>query len=177
MQIARSVCKACYARRGNFVWPASTAIRNGNYRMTIGALRYPNIRKAWVATLVKLITTECDQWFRWHDSGDVLSEQHLHMIFDVCEQTPKVKHWLPTREYAIVQAVLLERRKPANCVIRLSAHMVGDVLGSKMPTSSVGAGSGFLCQATYSKEVTGGNCGSCRACWDAKVANVDYKRH
>ena len=50
----------------------------------------------------------------------------LHAIARVCELTPKIKHWLPTREAAIVKAFLRERDIPTNLVIRMSSTMIDD---------------------------------------------------
>lgn len=176
MQVQGSVCKSCYARKGHYVYPAAAKLRQDNLRETKLALRSPLVRERWVATLTGLIYSTGTAWFRWHDSGDILAELHLHMIFDVCLRTPEVRHWIPTREYGFVQSVLFGRQLPRNCTIRLSAHMIGDVLPSKkLPTSSVGA-FGYACPATYDASYEG-NCRDCRACWDRRVKNVDYRKH
>lgn len=176
MGIIKSVCKSCYARRGNYLFPGAATLRRENLDATKKAIRSPAHAKKWVTTLTGFIHASGSAWFRWHDSGDIISERHLHMVFDVCEQTPDVKHWVPTREYAFVQSVLLSRPMPKNCTVRLSAHMVGETLNSEMPTSSVGAEVGNKCPATY-KAVHEGKCLDCRGCWDKRVKNVDYKRH
>lgn len=171
-----SVCKSCYARKGFYMYPAAKLLRRTNLYETKKALQSKAHRKYWVNRIVELITKDADGWIRWHDSGDLISADHLLMIFDVCDKTPQIRHWLPTREYAFVEQALKERAQPKNCLIRLSAHMVGKTLSSKLPTSSVGAKAGNLCPATYNPKHEGA-CGDCRACWDPTVDNVDYKRH
>jgi len=177
MIIPGSVCKSCYARKGFGVFPAPAAVRLENYKITLASLHGKASQNRWVDLMVALIKGTKNAWFRWHDSGDLLSAHHLRMIYAVCAQTPDVAHWLPTREYAFVKLVVQSKDTPSNLTIRLSAHMVGDVL--HLPhgiTSSVGSESGYKCPATYSKE-TDGKCGTCRACWDKGVQNVDYKKH
>lgn len=177
LDVVGSVCKSCYARKGFYTYPASKLLRRANLYETKKALKTPAYRKYWIDEMVKMITADAEGWFRWHDSGDLISPEHLLMIFEVCDKTPKVQHWLPTREYAFVGTALLDRKKPTNCTIRLSAHMVGKLLPSEtLPTSSVGTGEGRKCPATHDPKHDGA-CMDCRACWDPRVKNVDYKKH
>jgi len=177
VSIPGSVCKSCYARKGPSVFPNSLSVRTENWNITTAALRHKGKRKRWVETLVHLIEGSGTGWFRWHDSGDLLSANHLRMICEVAEKTPTIKHWLPTREYRFVEMVTKVQKLPSNLTVRLSAHMVGQTLTHTLPTSSVGAEAGHKCMATYDKEATDGKCGTCRACWDRGVDNIDYKRH
>jgi hypothetical protein len=39
----------------------------------------------WVTAMVALIKDQ--DWFRWHDSGDIQSLEHLKNIFEVCKLT------------------------------------------------------------------------------------------
>ena len=50
----------------------------------------------------------------------------LLAIARVCELTPTIRHWLPTREAAVVKAFLRLRDLPANLTVRISATMVDD---------------------------------------------------
>jgi hypothetical protein len=176
LDVEGSVCKSCYARKGFYTYPSSKLLRRTNLHETKKALGSAAHRRYWVDEMVTMITADADGWFRWHDSGDLISAEHLLMIFDVCDKTPKVKHWIPTREYAFVQTALLERKMPKNCNVRLSAHMVGKTLDAAMPTSSVGAKTGSKCPATYEAKHEGA-CKDCRACWDRNITNIDYKKH
>jgi len=178
MQVPGSVCHGCYAMKGNYVFPNVKEPRRANLEELNKAMRSAKGRTQWVADMVKAINATGMMYFRWHDSGDIQNEAHLHMILDVCEQTPSIKHWMPTREYKIVQGVAFERTIPANCTIRLSAHMIGRTLEPVGPfvTSSVDAGAGNQCPATHNP-VHKGKCLDCRACWDRSVGNVDYSKH
>jgi hypothetical protein len=128
--------------------------------------------------MAELITRTGGEYFRWHDSGDLQSLGHLERIVAVCDRTPTVRHWLPTREYRIVTAYLREHGSfPANLNVRLSAHMVNrDAPYIDGTTGSIvvdGPARGHECPAP----TTGNQCGDCRACWDKGVETVAYHRH
>jgi hypothetical protein len=103
----------------------------------------------------------------------------LERIAEVCQRTPRVKHWLPTRERSIVREYVRRRGAlPDNLVVRLSATMVdGDPPNGWRWTSTVSSiGSnvhGRLCPASMQEN----QCGHCRACWDKRVVNVTYHAH
>ena len=170
-KIPGTTCHNCYALKGRYVFPN---VQNALYRR-LDSLKDPR----WVEAMVTQIKSSKDKYFRWHDSGDLQSVEHLELIAEVCWQTPKVKHWLPTREYVIVQEFMRSFQVPPNLVIRLSAHKIDSAppSGYGLPTSTVHTkGSpihGKECRA-YTRE---NSCGSCRACWDPKVANVSYHKH
>jgi hypothetical protein len=146
-------------------------VKPAQYKRLDAAVNHPE----WVAAMVKLITTTKDSHFRWHDSGDVQSVYHLQRIVEVCEQTPAVKHWLPTREYRYVNDYQKAHGPfPANLVVRLSAHMVdGPAPAHGLPTSTVVTDGSFTCPASQQRN----ECRDCRACWDPNVGNVAYKAH
>ena len=179
-QIPGSVCHKCYADgRGNYRWNRVKALRADNLEETLKALKGgKKAQQAWVLQLVGLIMQSGKTHFRWHDSGDLQSELHLELILEVCRLTPDVKHWLPTREYAMVQNIAFEHAIPANLVIRLSAHMIGRTIDPSggFPSSSVDAGVGWQCPAGHNPKHKG-QCLSCRACWNADVGNIDYRKH
>jgi hypothetical protein len=119
--------------------------------------------------------------FRWHDSGDIQNLEHLERIVEVCRLTPDVRHWLPTREYAIVTAYKEKHGSfPDNLNVRLSAYMVDGPLpegaAARLGVTMSGVTSDpqkVSCPA-YTQ---GGVCGSCRACWDKNQAVVFYPKH
>jgi len=107
------------------------------------------------------------------------NSNHLKKIIEVCEKTPNVRHWLPTREAGVVQSYLNNGGKvPANLTIRLSAHMIDGAaplalarrLGVQVSTVVT---SGETCPS--SKQ--GNKCLTCRACWDKKQEVVAYGKH
>ena len=112
------------------------------------------------------------EFFRWHDSGALQSLDHLKKIFQVCELTPKVKHWLPTREASIIGCITPDQ-VPKNLIIRLSAHKVDGKAATFWPWTSTVVTSEKTCPAAEQ----GNKCMSCRACWDRNVQNVAYGKH
>ena len=137
-------------------------------------------------------TAKGEKYFRWHDSGDLQSVEHLTQIVRVVERTPDVLHWLPTREYAIVRQWLkLHGHFPVNLNVRLSAHMVdGPVPSIEGCTAStvtkkvvdnsnslrilgVQSDNGYRCPAP----TQGNECRDCRACWSRDVECVSYVKH
>src|SRR4029077_6001454 len=92
---------------------------------------------------------------------------------------PRVKFWLPTREYQTVEAYRrMGGRIPANLCIRYSAHLVDGFPPVRygLPTSGVHSGktaippAAHICPAPKQDM----KCGDCRACWDPSVKIVSY---
>lgn len=164
-----SVCHDCYALKGFYAAYART-VKPAQYKRLDAALNHPE----WADAMVKLITGS-GEYFRWHDSGDIQSVAHLRRIVEVCERTPEVKHWMPTREYRYVtDYVATYGPLPDNLVVRLSAHKVdGPAPAHGLPTSTVVTDDTATCPASAQK----GRCLDCRACWNPNVANVAYKAH
>ena len=178
-----STCHDCFARRDLYLWKATREA----HATRMDAIDHPD----WEDAMIELISHHCreERWFRWHDSGDVMSTTHLLRILRVVKGTPAVQHWLPTREYGFVEWALgIGAMIPSNLVIRLSAYMVDEQPGvpdgiSHLPTSTVHTGDypvpigrrrdSVVCRAMYRDN----KCGGCRACWSPKVKNVSYPRH
>lgn len=173
-----STCGSCYAfERGNYRWKTTT---DAQYRRlsTIGL-------PLWADAMAELINRLAPKHphFRWHDSGDLQSVDHLRRICEVCERTPDVQHWIPTREYRMVaDYVRAGGIVPPNLSIRMSAHMLGGRLpafpGLPVTVSSVSRTAddyqgAHRCPAPDQ----GGSCGDCRACWSRDVPHVDYHIH
>jgi len=169
VNVENSICKDCYAMKGNYIRFAKV-IKPKQYE------RYGKLfDKQWVEGMVHLINKQCNNgFFRWHDSGDVQSLQHIKRIAKVCEKTPDIMHWLPTREYSIIKEYLKNNKLPSNLTIRLSAHMIEGKAPSicNLPTSTVSS-KDYNCPA-YKQE---GKCLDCRKCWDPKIKNIAYKLH
>ena len=174
-KVSNSVCNGCYALKGNYIRFAKTIFPK-MYR-ALDSIKNPQ----WIDAMSQLINNQSSsnndsKYFRWHDSGDIQSIDHLRKIALICENTPTVKHWLPTREYKIVKDYLKKYGSfPKNLIVRLSAHMVNDKAPNinGLNTSTVGYDNGFNCIASKQNN----QCLDCRACWDNKVKNVNYKLH
>lgn len=172
-KIKGSVCEGCYALKGMY--------RFGNVQKALEK-RYQSLDDVrWVNSMALLISNQSKDYFRWHDSGDVQSIDHLHKIVQVCKLTPDTKHWLPTREYQLVKDYIKKHGAlPSNLVIRLSAHKVDFAPPSKLAnrlgvqTSSVVSNKDdYTCKAPHQENA----CKDCRLCWNPKVANVAYLKH
>lgn len=166
--VAGSVCEGCYALKGRYVFEN---VQNA-LRRRMAAIDKPD----WCAAMATAINGQ--PWFRWHDSGDLQSVEHLRKIAEVCSATPNTRHWLPTREKGILRQYAREHGAlPDNLTVRLSAAMVdGAPPKGDWPTSTVhklGEAHGHECPAPSQ----GNTCGDCRACWDSSVQNVSYGAH
>jgi hypothetical protein len=111
-------------------------------------------------------------FFRWHDSGDLQSLDHLKKIFEVCKLTPGIQHWLPTREASIISCIQADE-VPKNLIIRLSAHKVDGKAATFWPWTSTVVTSEKTCPAAEQDN----KCKDCRACWDRNIPNVAYGKH
>lgn len=170
-KIAGTTCYNCYALKGRYSFPN---VQNALTKR-LNSLTNP----LWVEAMVTMIRSSKTKYFRWHDSGDIQSIEHLRMIVQVSQQLPKVKFWLPTREYTYVRQYMESNIVPKNLTIRLSAHVVNKEPPSRfgLPTSTVHTSKlqiiGEECMA-YTRD---NKCGTCRSCWNPKVANVSYPKH
>lgn len=175
-KVAGSICSGCYANKGNYVKYAAS-IQPAQYR------RLDSLQRVdWVALMVAAIGT--DQYFRWHDSGDLQNVEHLEKIAAVARATPHCRHWLPTREYGMVAAFIANGGEiPDNLVVRLSAMFVDQPV--KVPASLQGA-AGIAVSHVHSKSEPHGNachapaqngeCRDCRACWQ-RHGSISYHQH
>lgn len=168
-----SICSKCYALKGRYVF--------GNVKKALQRRLASLIHSEWVEAMAFQINQASINVFRWHDSGDIQNLEHLEKIAEVCRLTPDVRHWLPTREYAIVTAYKEKHGSfPDNLNIRLSAYMVDGPLptgaASRLGVTVSGVTSDPT-KVTCPAYKQGGVCGSCRACWDKNQAVVNYPRH
>ena len=163
-KIPGSVCSGCYALKGCYVFPV---VQAAQYRR-LEAIRSP----LWVGAMALLINSKKSKEFRWHDSGDIQSKEHLKRIFQVCELTPEVRHWLPTREAGILSTIDAQS-VPDNLIIRLSATKVDGPAPKSWPWTSTVVTAEASCPASKQDN----QCKDCRACWDKEIQNVSYGKH
>jgi hypothetical protein len=170
--VSGSVCSKCYAFRGFYPTPNVKAALERRFN----SLSDPD----WVeAMTVSISGSEGSGYFRWHDSGDIQSLEHLEMIVQVAKNLPSIKFWLPTREYGFVSTYLKKHKCfPDNLNVRLSAYMIDGqppvALANRLGLTTSGVSTtGFTCPSSNQ----GNKCLSCRACWDKNVNNVNYKKH
>lgn len=186
-QVPGSVCYGCYALKGNYQFPMVQACLEK---------RLASITDArWVEAMVILIKARKPskrddvRYFRWHDSGDLQSAEHLEKIAEIARQCPDVTFWLPTREYQIVEIWMRTwiGTLPRNLIIRLSAHKIDGPLPvalarrygltvSGVHTDGKHLVSGPLPQHCPAQS-QGNKCLDCRACWSKDVFAVSYHKH
>ncbi len=163
------VCQGCYARSGHYRFSAVKQIRAHN--------KLDWQQTDWVARMISAL--DADRFFRWMDSGDIYSEVLAEKIFEICSQTPWVKHWIPTRSHKVpkIKCILDKINRLDNAVVRYSSDSIngeystyhGSVVISDPLTLPEGA---ELCSAHHS-----GKCNSCRNCWDKNIRVIAYVAH
>ena len=178
-KVKGSVCHGCYAMKGFYNFPA---VKNA-LEKRLASIDNPK----WVEAMAFLINYYFQRkgvsFFRWHDSGDIQSFDHLLNILKVVALTPKVKHWIPTREYGIIaQLIKSDIVVPKNINIRLSASMIDGnypklnaeyITYSGVHTTDKAGKGVFSCPALKQDN----ECKDCRACWNRKVSKVSYHKH
>ena len=165
VHVPGSVCHGCYALKGRY--------RFNNVQQALERRAASIMHPDWVKAMVTLVAGH--EYFRWHDSGDIQSVEHLKRIFEVCRLTPFTRHWLPTREVKYT-SLMDPDIVPSNLKIIISDHMIDQERGvlSWPYTSGVSTDhAAVTCPA--SKQ--GNKCRDCRACWDRNVKRVVYGKH
>ena len=95
-----STCNGCYAMKGNYLY---TNVQEGLYKR-FNAFDHPRFTEAMFYMINHY--SKKSGYFRWFDSGDLANIHMLEKIVLVCQNTPTIKHWLPTREVKIVKDYL-----------------------------------------------------------------------
>jgi hypothetical protein len=172
-KIPGTPCADCYALKGAYIQYAAN-VKPAQYKR-LAAITHPE----WVDAMITQIDGKFkgSDYFRWHDSGDIQSLEHLADIVAIARRLPHVNFWLPTREYALVRAYIRKAGPfPKNLTVRMSAPKLDTIpvkvpgtLGSTVHTETAPAGT-FACRAVK------GQCGDCRACWSA-AETVSYELH
>ena len=174
-----TACFGCYACKGRYVFPK---VQKALYKR-LKSIQSP----LWIFAMSFLLKNE--EFFRWFDSGDLQSEEMLGKIVEVCKKTPNCKHWLPTREYAIVKRFLSQGNTiPENLNIRISADMIGKLPTCKIMDSTTFSTisltsdeeitkKAFNCPVSMVKDLKTCDQAKCRKCWDKSEKHINYKKH
>ncbi|NIP54255.1 MAG: hypothetical protein GWN13_20695 [Phycisphaerae bacterium] len=174
-----SVCRFCYAGKGNYLFPAVKRCQEQRYEAVSLALSNDIEFNRFAYSFAYVLKRLGLRYFRWHDSGDIVSVRHLLLLVKIAELCPRIRFWLPTKEYAHVRKYLkVYGAFPSNFVVRVSAPMVdlaapviqGTVTNTVHRSQ---APIGKVCNAYKRK----GSCGRCRSCWNLDVSNVSYPLH
>ena len=183
MKIKNSVCDGCYAQRGFYLLGKKTHTKNHHNKME----KFQD-SKLWIMSFTDYLTNHYkttskidSNYFRWFDSGDLQSYKMLLSIVEICNNTPHIKHWLPTKEYSLIRKYKKEYGKfPKNLCVRVSAPMVDSIMRGFNNTSSVSKNSQSI-DTRYAKTCNAveqeNKCIDCRLCWDKSIKNITYKYH
>ena len=165
VNVKGSTCSGCYALKGRY--------RFGNVQTALKRRLAKLHDPRWIESMGVLIDNT--PLFRWHDSGDIQSAQHLKNIFEVCNRTAGTSHWLPTREARFLKLMDPEV-VPKNLKIVLSDHMNDqETPPSWWPYTSGVTTNHQLVTCPASKQ--GNKCLDCRKCWDRDTKRVIYGKH
>jgi hypothetical protein len=162
-----STCSGCYAHeRGRYRFKNVKDALNRR----LNSLTDPR----WIEAMTLLVSHYSLKvpFFRWHDSGDLQGADHLKKIFEVCNATPQVQHWMPTREAKLL-TLMDPAVVPKNLIIRMSSHMIDQAPVKFWPHTSTVVRAGKTCPAQENNN----QCGSCRRCWNKEINNVAYPLH
>jgi hypothetical protein len=165
--VKNSTCSGCYAHeRGRYKFKNVKAALNRR----LNSLTDPR----WIEAMTVLVAHYSLKvpFFRWHDSGDLQGADHLKKIFEVCNATQQVQHWMPTREAKLL-TLMDPAVVPKNLIIRMSSHMIDQAPVKFWPHTSTVVRAGKTCPAQEQEN----QCGSCRQCWNKEVNNVAYPLH
>jgi len=185
--IEGSVCKGCYAKRGNYAYKNVKDCLD--QRLTAW-----QEQENWIEAIAFLIrTTEPSKNFRWFDSGDLQDQYMLLQIIKIAKVLPSFNFWLPTHEKNIISETVMQGYEiPKNLKILLSSEMVDGApplelakslskhpnvkrkIGTTVVLSSkvFDAYKGFKCPA--SKQ--GNKCLDCTACTSFDIDIIPYKK-
>ena len=170
-EIEGSVCHKCYACKGFYRMQRT---KDAQIRRLSILLDNP---ERWAGCMAALIERKASninshrRYFRWHDSGDLQSEEHFHAIAWIAMRVPSVMFNLPTKEK---WCTWLPR--PSNLVVRHSVPMIG--LRAPSPSTKLHAtvgvkDRGFQCPAGEQDY----ECKDCRACWNHRNGTINYEVH
>jgi len=175
VNVENSTCSGCYALKGRYVFPN---VEKAMY------VRYNSLMTdidLWTKNMISYIgkyRKGDKDYFRWHDSGDVQSVNHLNAINEIALALPEVKFWLPTREIRTVRTWQgMNGQFAPNLIVRISAHM-----NDAQPNHKItGYASGVVDKSTHltgqicPAPTQGNECGDCRACWNLET--ILYHKH
>ena len=170
-KIKGSTCSGCYAMKGNYLFPN---VAQG-LQKRFDAFKHKRFIEAMSFMINRY--SKKSGYFRWFDSGDLDSVNMLKKIVMICQATPTIKHWLPTREVKVVSDYLkIYKKFPDNLLVRVSSPMIDGKPLKFDYTSTVHhkqKAIGHDCPSRFQEN----KCMDCRACWSKEVKNVSYHKH
>ena len=168
-----TVCSKCYALRGFYRLQSTQDRLQAALDLFDIAAETAEGLERWCQAMAWLIIDSGDDYFRWFHSGDSQSAKMCRAIYRVCDLTPRVKHWAPSREKDHWKAA---GPPPRNLALRFSGTMIDGPPPQWGPrlASTVSTGErlhGRRCPAHMQANA----CGDCRACWDKRITVIEYE--
>lgn len=170
------VCKACYAKGGNY------RFKNVKTAREINKLAWKN--DDFESLMIKAL--QDSRYFRWFDSGDMYSLKLAKKIYNIMVATPWVNHWIPTKMYKFKKFhdILNQMNDLPNVSIRFSADsLIGETLNKDYPQFNNSTvieslndvpNNVFPCLAyTFDDNA----CNGCRECWNKNTRTIAYVAH
>ena len=166
-----TTCHGCYAMKGNYLFPDVQKGLTKRFK----AFLQPRFVEA-MTFMIKRYSAKSG-YFRWFDSGDLKNINMLKKIVKICQQTPEIDHWLPTREVKVVSDYLKTYKQfPDNLLVRVSSPMIDGKPLKFDYTSTVHHKEKAIGHDCPSR-LQDNECRDCRACWNRKVKNVSSHKH
>jgi hypothetical protein len=180
-KVRGSTCSNCYAMKGRYAFNNVQEAQERRFKQ----LDDPR----WIDAMITLLKDE--KYFRWFDSGDLQSVEHLEKIVDVVNATPDCKHWLPTREFKIIKSYLkIYSVFPDNLCVRLSSDFIDKYPQHVIDECNISTTSSkndfpkiddkqyiHNCPVSISKTISTCKAAECDACWNKSVNHINYKVH
>ena len=95
IEVEGSACFGCYADAGSYKFSNVKNALENRFQ------KYLENRQLWVESVVFILNNsklmQRVPFFRWFDAGDIIDLQHLMDIYEIARRTPKISHWLPTK--------------------------------------------------------------------------------
>lgn len=155
--------KACYVENLKAAQPDLYALyeENAATLRTILAEGNDELRDAWADELATWIYENAEGGFRWHVSGDVISDEHAEWIANVCRRVQKmgpwIQLWIYTRSFDFLAPLVeVSTVMRGNLAINLSADKdnVGEAIEASL-TYGVPGRPLRICYLTVDGEVPG----------------------
>ena len=197
-----AICGDCYAQSGTYNFPSTRDANERRYQklmenpvewgksMARLIPLYSQMTKDELMGLVPISSVNPDYpsiddkegYFRWHDSGDIQSPQHLSLLMDIARATPSVNHWLPIHEPQMLRQFLNAGCDiPENMLVIVSSPMKFQRLSDKFDHPRVKYSSAgrkqLFGELGENEQQCPGLCldENCNTCWTPDVENVDYQ--
>jgi hypothetical protein len=116
--------RACYVQNLAAAQPDLYALYAHNSETIREIVESQVLRAAWALQLGVWIAQNAKGGFRWHVSGDIISDDHARFIALTCKVTSgtPVRHWIYTRSFAHLEPLLeVATVNGGNLAINLSA--------------------------------------------------------